>query len=259
MPSISSKNVNPIDQISTMPGLESGQGIGFLDWGLIEYQEALDLQETLVADIFSHRRRGVIVFCSHPPVVTLGRKTQPGDVFDWNGPLVQVSRGGRATYHGPNQLVVYPLINLNHPEQKFPRKDIGWFLRNLEDVTVAALKEFGVPSAIGKTAGTANSEQNETGVWVSSRKVASLGICIRHWITFHGIAINLHHDPQAFRGLLPCGFQRETMTSVEELTGKPVDQGLFQKVLMEMFCRTSLFGEPGFSHPGSGKKIGHQE
>jgi len=189
--------------------------IQFVDWGLIDYSEALIRQEALVEEVHSRKLPGVVVYCTHPPVVTLGRKTQEGDVYSWQGPIVEVSRGGRATYHGPNQLVVYPIINLEN------KKDIAWFLRGLENSIVSTLALYGL-KAVGKKG------VDETGVWVNDKKIASLGIAIRKWITFHGAAINLDHDESAFQGLKPCGFSSSVMTSLEKQTGQPVTREVFK-------------------------------
>ncbi len=213
------------------------------DWGLIDYQQALTKQENLLEKIHQQSARGCLILCSHSPVVTLGRKTEPGDVFAWNGPIIEVSRGGRATYHGPSQLMVYPIINLNHSKNKFPKQDIGWFLRALESSIVNTLKKFGVDST-GKTfqkKSIEDSGTDETGVWVDAKKIASLGLAVRKWITFHGAAINLDHDPKAFQGLNPCGFKSDVMTNLEDLTGRPVNRQEFKAELISALKQQFLF------------------
>lgn len=210
------------------------------DWGFVEYTEALKRQEDLVEQVYKEQSAGVIVFCKHPPVVTTGRKTQAGDVFSWQGNVVEVSRGGRATYHGPNQLVIYPILNLAIGGRQRPVKDLNWYLRHFENVLVESLADIGIP-AMGKTAkteaNTTSSDKEETGVWTKeatgSRKIASLGIAVRHWISYHGAAINLHHDPNAFQGLMPCGFSPNIMVSCEELLKRKIDEATFQKNLLE--------------------------
>jgi lipoyl(octanoyl) transferase len=201
-----------------------------IDWGLIDYTEALKKQETLLEEIHLQKSLGALIFCSHPAVVTLGRKTQKEDVFAWKGPVIEISRGGRATYHGPSQLVIYPIINLDSAVG-FPRKDIGWYLRTLEKSIVLTLKNFGI-EAIGKSLQKKSPEEipmEETGVWVGAHKIASLGIGVRKWITFHGAAINLDADPTAFVGMNPCGFKSEVMTNAEQVLGKKIDRDLFKK------------------------------
>lgn len=208
----------------------------FEDWGLIDYREALAKQEALVEKIHQEGSSGILVFCSHPAVVTLGRKTQPGDVFGWQGPVVEIARGGRATYHGPSQLVIYPLLNLDRAPK--PR-DIAWYLRTLEDSIVRVLASEGV-EAVGRSLqkkSESDLEADETGVWVGSRKIASLGIGVRKWISFHGAALNLDRDPSAFSGMRPCGFNREVMVSLEEVRGRKTDRDAIKKALRDDLLR----------------------
>lgn len=210
----------------------------FEDWGLIPYQEALNKQLVYV-DLLTRNPEhpGFLVFCTHPPVVTVGRQTEASDVFSWTGELVEISRGGRATYHGPSQLVIYPILNLKNPRAGRGPQEIRGYLRALEQAIVLSLKEFGI-EAIGRTPqkkSTEKAETDETGVWVGSQKVASLGIAVKNWISFHGAAINLSYDPKAFQGLNPCGFKSETMVSVETLFGQQIDRNQFSKILKK-FC-----------------------
>jgi lipoyl(octanoyl) transferase len=205
----------------------------FQDWGTIEYAESLAKQEMLLESTAQSQTSGTLVFCTHPPIVTLGRKTQPGDVFGWQGPTMEISRGGRATYHGPSQLVVYPIYNLDFPRPGKPNRDIAWYLRSLEDAIVETLAEYGV-KAQGKSLQKKSSDdkgEDETGVWVENRKIASLGIGVRKWICFHGAAINLDRDPNAFLGMKPCGFNKETMVSLEEILGRKIDRSEFAAIL----------------------------
>lgn len=205
------------------------------DWGPIDYEKALEQQLLLVDQVHSQNLAGIIVFCTHPPIVTLGRKTQAGDVFAWPGEIKEISRGGRATYHGPSQLLIYPIINLDLVRPHRPLHDIGKFLRNFEQAIVNTLSKFGV-AAQGKSLqkkSEVDATSEETGVWVENRKVGSLGIGIKKWVTYHGAAINLDNDPQAFQGMNPCGFSAQTMISLEELIGKKIDREKFQKLLFE--------------------------
>lgn len=201
----------------------------FQDWGLIAYDEALRKQEALVEETAAKKSAGTLVFCTHPPVVTLGRKTQEGDVFGWQGPRIEISRGGRATYHGPSQLLIYPIYNLDFERSLAPKRDIGWYLRNFENAIVDTLAVFGI-EAQGRSLqkkSAAETGEDETGVWVGDRKIASLGIGVRKWVCFHGAAINLDRDPLAFQGMRPCGFNRERMVSLEEVTGSAIDRARF--------------------------------
>lgn len=205
----------------------SDRDLEFQDWGLIEYSRALAKMRQTLEDVIEHRHGpGVLVFCTHPPVVTLGRATRAGDVFGWQGPVLEISRGGRATYHGPSQLVVYPVLNLKEARRGRGPQEIAGYLRTLENGIIEVLGSYGL-KGVGKSlrrkeAGGEGAD--ETGVWVGSRKVASLGIGVRHWVTSHGAAINVDRDPEAFQGMNPCGFRSDVMASMEELHGAPVDR-----------------------------------
>lgn len=206
----------------------------FEDWGLIPYELALTKQLELVETLHKQELPGYLIFCQHPPVVTLGRATQPGDVFAWKGNTVEVSRGGRATYHGPNQLVVYPILNLTRPRKGRSSHEIAGYLRTLESAIAQVISDYGVANVVGRSLQKnplTQVENNETGVWIGTQKIASLGIGVRKWITFHGAAINLIEDPEAFQGMNPCGLKSNVMTSLEKETGKSIDIDEFKKRL----------------------------
>lgn len=207
----------------------------FVDWGLIDYQKSLEQQLLLVEKTANENLPGTIVFCSHPEIVTLGSKAEPRDVTTWDGPQIQISRGGRATYHGPSQLVVYPIINLNLPSLIRPSKDIHVFLRQFENAIVETLADYGV-SAQGKSLQKKNLDndgKDETGVWFQNQKIASLGIQVKRWVSLHGAAINLDDDTKAFRGIKPCGFEPEQMTSVEKIINKKINRDEFKTKLLQ--------------------------
>lgn len=205
------------------------------DWGLIDYQEALNKQLELVETVSQESNHpGFLIFCTHPHVVTTGRQTKPEDIFAWKGPIVEVSRGGRATYHGPSQLVIYPILNLKEGRSGRGPQEIRGYIRAFENAIVETLKDYGI-EAVGKTPQKLpgqDTETDETGVWVGRQKIASLGIAVKKWVTFHGAAINLDYDAEAFQGLNPCGFTSATMTCLETLTDKKIDREVFKKNLL---------------------------
>ena len=209
----------------------------FVDWGLIDYQQALNKQLELVEEVIARENHpGYIVFCSHPPVVTVGRQTKSEDIFSWQGPIVEITRGGRATYHGPSQLVIYPILNLKYARKSRGPQEVRGFLRDFEKAIVGALEVFGV-SAVGKTAQKKSgdeTETEETGVWIGHQKIASLGIAVKRWVSYHGAAINLEFDPEAFQGLNPCGFKSTTMTCLETVTGSQIQREEFKSVLKKI-------------------------
>jgi lipoate-protein ligase B len=190
-----------------------------LDWGVVEYGAARERQLERVAA----RQRGAVadalVLVEHPHVITLGRARAalanvlaPGDV-----PVVEIERGGDVTYHGPGQLVAYPIVELEGGE-----KDLHRFLRNLEEGTIGALAELGV---------AAGRRQGATGVWVGDKKVASIGVACRKWVTFHGLALNVATDLRYFERIHPCGFDASVMTSVERLLGRPASVAAVKPIL----------------------------
>lgn len=197
------------------------------DWGMIEYREAMQRQMDLVDLVSYEHARETIVFCSHPPVVTLGRGTQPGDVFGWRGDTIEVNRGGRATYHGPSQIVAYPILDLNKRG-----RDLHRYMRLLENAIVATLSDCGITASGRSVMSDGAPEATEaTGVWLGQKKLASIGIGVRKWIAFHGLALNVDLDPMAFSGMKPCGFSAETMVSMEEVLGKPVNRAAVRAAL----------------------------
>jgi lipoyl(octanoyl) transferase len=181
--------------------------------GRVDYEAARALQHDLV----ERRARGdipdTLLLCEHPPVVTLGRGTDPADVLDRRFPIVEVERGGEATYHGPGQVVGYA-IRLLPPG----RRDLHAHLRLLESVVVDAVARFGV---VGRR------REGATGVWTDDeegvpRKLASIGVAARRWVAFHGFALNVATDLDAFSAVNPCGFAAAVMTSLERATGREV-------------------------------------
>src|SRR4051812_3197587 len=123
----------------------------FEDWGQIDYLDAMARQiETLERVYHDDKTAGTVVFCSHPPIVTKGRATIEGDVTSWQGPIAEVSRGGRATYHGPSQLVIYPIVNLKYPRKGRGVHEVVGFLRVFEKAIVDTLSQYGI-NAVGKS------------------------------------------------------------------------------------------------------------
>lgn len=206
------------------------------DWGLIPYEEAFEKQRMYVDEVIRGERKETLIFCHHPAVVTLGRGTRDGDVFSWTGDTVEVNRGGRATYHGPNQLVLYPIIDLGGNTPSYINKKVKSlheYMRLLEEAAINTIADYEV-DAQGHTMQKQVGEDQEaeaTGVWVGNQKMASIGIAVKKWVTYHGIAINLFKDDSAFQGINPCGFTTQTMTSLQEQTKKRVKREAFQKEL----------------------------
>ena len=190
--------------------LNTSRYVEVLDWGLVDYREAFRRQDELVQKIIHKETSEKLIFCSHPSIVTLGRGTKPGDVFSWSGDTIEVNRGGRATYHGPSQLIAYPLISLEKT------RDLHQYMRALEQSVLNLLLDLGISSQ-GRSVQQQVGEDvpdEATGVWVGSQKVAAIGIAVKKWITSHGVALNVFEDSQAFQGFYPCGFQSSQVVSL---------------------------------------------
>ena len=183
-----------------------------LDWGLREYADALAEMRRLRAA----RRRGEIddtlLLVEHPPVITVGVQGDDGDELPHGVPVVRVERGGKSTFHGPGQLVGYPIVDLD------PRgRDVRRFVGDLETLVIRSL------GAMGLSAGRV---EGRRGVWIGGeRKIASIGIAVEEWVTFHGFALNVATDLGAFASFHPCGFDGRIMTSVTRELGRPVSVG----------------------------------
>lgn len=198
-------------------------GLEYQEWGLIDYEEAHEKQMVLVERLLAGVGKETLAFCSHPPVVTLGRASHPeDDIQGWDGKVIEVQRGGKATYHGPGQAIGYPILNLQGRGS-----DLKRYLRYLENVIICTLRHYDVEAD--------GDRKDATGVWVGPKKIASIGIGVKRWITFHGFAINLHRDPLAFKGINPCGFKTSDMVSLEELIGQKIPHSDFNAVLRAHF------------------------
>jgi lipoyl(octanoyl) transferase len=177
--------------------------------GRMSFADALALQVQLVADKRGDQSLGdELLLLEHDPVYTIGRTPDQSSLLGaahLPHLLFPINRGGQATYHGPGQLMGYPIIDLRRCGQ-----DLHRYLRWLEDLLVETLAEVGI---------AARTRSGLTGVWVENRKIASIGVGVRHWITMHGFALNVCGDLSPFDQIVPCGIANVTMTSIEKETG----------------------------------------
>jgi len=178
--------------------------------GLVRYADALTWQRDLARSrIAGTLDRDVLLLVEHPPVITLGRAARQVHLRDATGiEVVEVERGGDITYHGPGQLVGYPILDLTEY-----RRDLHWYLRTIEDALIRALASLGI-------AGERRS--GYTGVWTGGRKIASIGVHVKQWVTWHGFALNVTTDLAEFARIVPCGIPGVEMTSVEREGGRGV-------------------------------------
>ena len=200
-----------------------------LDWGLLPYSEAFERQMALV----EARIRGLLsdrlVLVEHPPVVTVGRSGGLKDLRisrealkQKKVELYQVDRGGMATFHGPGQLVVYPIIKLQE-------KDLHQYLWTLLSTVAAVLRVYGLEPVF---------KEKRPGIWVGSSKIACVGVAVRSWVTYHGIALNVNADLKAFNLIIPCGHPGETITSMEAELGKSIDLEKVKEHFIKEFCKS---------------------
>lgn len=200
--------------------------------GLVEYEDGLLIQRLIEQE----RQRGTLpdtlLLLEHPPVITLGRGAAqkisqqilcpPEWLQELGIDVVQTDRGGAVTYHGPGQLVVYPILQLRGAE-----RDVHHYLRLLEEVVIRTLAEFGIE---------AHREAGRTGVWVRGEKIASIGVHLSRWITRHGLALNVTNDLTPFDLIVPCGLSGVRMTSMERVCGQPVSLPDVEEALITHFC-----------------------
>jgi len=217
-----------------------------LEWsylGRLDYRRAMALQEHRRERLRSGEASEALILLEHAHVYTLGRNASRSDILanpDWlrarGVEVVECDRGGQVTYHGPGQLVGYPILDLS-PD----RRDLRRYVRDLQEVLVRVLAEVGL-SAESK------SQSPEIGVWVKGRKIASLGVHVSRWITTHGFALNVNTDLSYFSSIVPCGLQGVEMTSISQLTGRtmPLEDlaDLCVRHLAEVFHRRPLAVSP---------------
>jgi lipoyl(octanoyl) transferase len=182
-----------------------------IEWlGRIDYQAGLRIQEERLEDCVNNGAETVLLL-EHEPVYTIGRLMDKSSLRTVNQlpyPVYETNRGGQATYHGPGQLVGYPIIDL-----RARGRDLHCYLRNLEGLLIDLLKEFKIVGS--KVAG-------KTGVWVQDRKIASIGVGVRKWVTMHGFALNVASDLSGFLNIIPCGLSGVRMTSISIESGNDV-------------------------------------
>ena len=178
--------------------------------GRMEFVRALALQEEIVAKKREDPSSSdELLLLEHEPVYTIGRTPDKSSLLGAAHlpyPVFSINRGGQATYHGPGQLMGYPIIDLRRRGQ-----DLHRYLRWLEQLLIELLAEYGI---------AASRRESLTGVWIDDRKIASIGVGVRHWITMHGFALNVCGDLSPFQHIIPCGINNVAMTSMEKETGK---------------------------------------
>jgi lipoyl(octanoyl) transferase len=182
--------------------------------GLVPYEDALALQQSVAAAVGAGELPDSILFVEHPPVITLGRRAEPGELHVPPDAVVEIcetDRGGKSTFHGPGQLVCYPILDLKRHGQ-----DVQRYCRDLEEALIGTLGAFGLD---------AKRIEGLTGIWLSPppRKIASIGVHISRWITTHGYALNVDLDPAPFtQWITACGLEGAAFTTMARELGRPI-------------------------------------
>ncbi len=203
-----------------------------LDWGRTRYAEARRRQEELVARRIAGEIGDTLVFTEHEPVFTVGLRRGAADHLVWDAPrlaregieVVPTNRGGDITYHGPGQIVGYPIVSLAG------HQDLHAYLRFLEQVLINTLGALGLAAA---------RREGKTGIWLGSRKVAAIGVAVRRWVTYHGFALNVNVGLAPYAGIVPCGIEAAegTITSLQAELGRDLDFGGVKSMLATEFWR----------------------
>ncbi len=219
--------------IPTADGQSPITDLDVTELGLVPYDTALALQRRLVDRRIADEAPDRLLLLEHPPVITLGTGGDEADVVadavtlrEKGVAVMRTERGGKATFHGPGQLVAYPILKLRE-------KDLHAYLRRMLDVVAALLASYGLSPRLGLRG---------PGVWVDGAKIASIGLAVRKWVTFHGVALNVNTDLGWFSLITPCGYAGERMTSMRELLGEPMDMDDVTARYVREFRR--VFGYP---------------
>ena len=194
------------------------------DLGLCAYDEVWNLQKEIQAQRIAGESEDTLLLVEHEPVYTLGKNADKNHLLQHypdNVQIFQIERGGDITFHGPGQLVGYPILDLHNY-----KKSVSWYVRSLEQVIINTLQKYGIKG-----------EQKEdlTGVWIKDKKIAAFGVRISRWVTMHGFALNVNTDMQYYEGIIPCGILKYGVTSMEKLLNHEVNMKDVKNTLISSF------------------------
>ncbi len=202
------------------------------DLGHRSYKEVWDLQKQMQQQRIRFEIEDTLILVEHDPVYTLGKNSNENHLLqsrDKSVDVFNIERGGDITFHGPGQLVGYPILDLSNY-----KKSISWYMRILEQIIIDTVSEFGIE---------AKRIEGLTGVWVGDEKIAALGVRIRRWVTMHGFSINVNTDLTFYDGIIPCGIFDHGITSMEQLLCRPQDMEKVKKVVRSKFGYYFILGE----------------
>ena len=208
----------------TQPENIAMRKIDILDLGVRSYKKVWDLQKELVKKRQNGQINDTLILVEHEPVYTLGKNADENHILQHtprNVQTYQIERGGDVTFHGPGQLVGYPILDLHNY-----KKSISWYMRVLEQLTIDVLNEFKI---------IASRVEGLTGVWVGDEKIAALGVRVTRWITMHGFALNVTPDLTYYSGIIPCGIFEYGVTSMAKQLTIEVEVDSVKQVLIQKF------------------------
>ena len=208
--------------------LKESQKILIQDLGFKKYKNVLSLQKKLQKQRITGDAQDTLILVEHEPVYTLGKNANRNHLLqsrDKSVEIYNIERGGDVTFHGPGQLVGYPIIDLRNY-----KKSVSWYMRTLEELTIRVLKEFDIKGSRIK---------GLTGVWVGNKKIAAQGVRISRWVTMHGFSINVCPQLSYYDGIIPCGIFDYDVTSMEECLNKKLSikkiKNSVSKIFLELF------------------------
>ena len=225
-----------------MSTAHTNEPLDTVDWGRTDYEDALERQKALVALRRTGDAPDTLIFTEHAPIYTIGQRKGAEQHLIWNDEqlaaqgvqVIRSNRGGDITYHGPGQIVGYPIISLQE------RRDLHAYLRDLEEVVIRTLATFGLETA---------RRDGKTGIWLGERKICAIGVAVRTWVTYHGFALNVNPDMSHFSGIVPCGITDGTVTSMQAELGETIDLEIVKARLAVEFQK--VFRNPAAPHEQS--------
>ena len=198
--------------------------MNILDLGRMSYNSAWDIQKEYHKKVVSGKEPDTLIIVEHEPVYTLGKSANDNHLLQSASEEIQVfriERGGDITFHGPGQIVVYPILDLN----RFV-KSVSWYMRTLEKIIIDTLSDFEIKAGL---------KDGLTGVWVGNEKIGAQGVRISRWVTMHGLALNVNTDLRYFDGIIPCGIFDYGVTSMEKLMGRKQDINKVKNAIIKYF------------------------
>ena len=198
--------------------------MNILDLGRMSYNSAWDIQKEYHKKVVSGKEPDTLIIVEHEPVYTLGKSANDNHLLQSASEEIQVfriERGGDITFHGPGQIVVYPILDLN----RFV-KSVSWYMRTLEKIIIDTLSDFEIKAEL---------KDGLTGVWVGDKKIGAQGVRISRWVTMHGLALNVNTDLRYFDGIIPCGIFDYGVTSMEKLMGRKQDINKVKNTIIKYF------------------------